>query len=180
MENIVSDRIKKIQKQVRKEKLNGYVITDYIDINYLTNFHFGKGETMLLVTKTNAFCYARKLYVSEFAKSREKYCEIFESVDFKKDVLSKIAELKIKKVGFDFQKVSYLDGKLFIKNKFKEAPSFVTELRKIKTKECIKRIRHACKIAHETYELVRKKIKTGMTELEVASILENTMRCVFF
>lgn len=173
---VSADRIRAFQKILKKQKLDGYIVNDIHDTKYLTDFDFHHpGELSLLVTQKKLYCFGRSLYLPQFSKA-VAFSTMYASDDYNGDMLVKVKALKLKKVGFDFTKESYLNGKFFKKNKFIEAPSLITEMRKIKIKEGIQRIRKACKIAYETYEIMRKKIKTGMTEQEVALELERTMR----
>ena len=90
--------------------------------------------------------------------------------------LDKIRALRIKRAGFDADKESYYTGIRMMKAGLKELPSLVSQLRCEKDAAEIKRMRDSNRIAYQAYEYVRPRVKTGMTETEVAVMLEQFMR----
>ena len=83
---------------------------------------------------------------------------------------------KISRAGFDAAKETYLSGKQMRTAGLVELPSLISRLRETKDSDELKKMRQANRIAYLAYEYVKPRIKTGMMECEVASMLEQFMR----
>jgi len=160
--------LKNFQKQLAKNKIDGYIVTDYMDQRYLCGFHLYAAEAAYLITPQKVFAFTRDLYITQLRASYA-FMNAAASINFAADAARKAKELKLKKVCFDAEKTSYLDGKIFDAAGFKPSAFTPGKMREVKTEEEIKILSQSCRIAYKTFEHLKKFLKTGMTETEVAN-----------
>lgn len=170
------EKFSAFQKVFLKEKLDGFLVTDHLDQFYLTHFRFGAGETVFLVAKKGIVCFTRSLYVEPFSKFAPYMEVIGEDADRLSVAMSYARKLGLKKVGFDASKIGYLAGKNLVANGFLEAPGFLAQFRQVKDAQELKFLRASNRLAYQTYEYIKPRIKTGMTETQVAAEMERFMR----
>jgi len=175
MAKINNDRLLDFQKAIGAAGLDAYVVTRLQDMGYLTGYMM-EGYS-LLITKKNAWAFLQTMLVDQF-KATCSFVKAECSDDYNKALAKKAEELGLKKVGFDSDTESYLIGKFWRKNKFVEAPSMLKPLREVKRADEIKIIRQSCHIAAKAYEVIKKKVKPGRTEISVARELEDIMQAM--
>ena len=169
-------RLAAFKKILAKNKFDGFLITDYLDQFYLTDFMFYAGETVLLVSKKRVLCLTRSLYVEQL-KDLAPYMEIIgEDTDRLSLALKYIKKWGLKTVGFDVAKEAYLTGKILVKNGCKEAASFIARMREQKDAKELKLMRASNRLAYQAYAYIKPRIKTGMAETQVAAEMERFMR----
>lgn len=168
-------RLTKLRACMKENGLEAFVITNNIDQYYLMDFFFYPQETILLVYHGGAVCFTRELYV-EALQGKWPGVEIVGTEQRLEQAVARIKKLKLKASGFDAAKESYFQGNRMRKAGLKECPSLISKLREQKDAFEIKRLRDANRIAYLAYEYVRPRIKTGMTENDVAVMLEQFMR----
>lgn len=173
--NIVSERAGVLKDLLRRNKLDGYIITNNLDQFYLTGFFFYPGESVFLVHDAGVTCLTRELYVVPF-KAYAPEIDVISSDNKVTDAVAKARALGLKRVGFDAGKESYVSGGLFKASGFVEADSYLSVLRETKDARELAVLRDACRIAHQTYEHIKPLVKTGMSEFEVAAEMERFMR----
>lgn len=172
----VQEKLAALRKYMRKQGLDGLLVTDNIDQFYLTNFFFYKDEAVFLIGLKKVVAFTRGLYEEPFSKFAPYMQVVGEDTDRKKAVLTYIQKLGLKKVGFDAAKEAYLSGCVFRKNGLVEVPSLISALRETKNVTELKAMRATNRLAYLTYEYIKPRIKTGMTEAEVAAEMERFMR----
>ena len=165
-----------IRAFLRKKGLDGLLITDFVDQFYLVDFFFYKEEAIFLVTPTKSYAITRSLYEKPFSKAVPFMQVMGDDGNRVQSMVKLIEKLGLKKVGFDAAKEGYASGKLFAKNRFVEVESFISSLRTIKNPQELKNLRAANRLAYLTYECIKPRIKTGMTEGEVTADMEYFMR----
>lgn len=173
--NIVAARLAALRGLMRKNKFDGLIVTNNLDQLYLTNFFFYPEETVLLVHNKGIACFTRDLYVEPFGKFAPEI-EVAGSETRLAGAIEKAKKLGLKCVGFDAAKESYQNGKKMLDAGFAEAGSLISALRETKDAAELKLMRQANRIAFEAYEYVKPRLKTGMTECELAAELEKFMR----
>ena len=176
MQKIVQARLECVRGLLRKNKVSAWLITDRLDQFYLSGFSFYPGEAVFVIHPKGMTCFIRELYVESFSK----FAPYLEVIGCDTDRLgAAIAYLKKKKIsraGFDAAKETYLSGKQMRTAGLVELPSLISRLRETKDSDELKKMRQANRIAYLAYEYVKPRIKTGMMECEVASMLEQFMR----
>lgn len=161
---------------MQQKGFDGLVITNNIDQFYLLDFYFYAGEAVLLLHKEGIFCFTRQLYAGPLTERYPFMTVVGQDKQMAAAAVQKAQELGLVRVGFDAAKENYLAGSLFKRFGFVEADSYISLLRQVKDEHEIAVLRDSCKIAYDTYEYIRPRIKTGMTEFEVAAEMEKFMR----
>lgn len=162
--------LKNFTAYLKKNGYDGYLTSAVPEQMYLTGVQFRDGEGILLVTQKGVFCFT-KLMLLQQVKETAPFLKVITTGPDPKAALSKIKELKLKKVIFEGNKTSYEFGREFAKV-CKNAPGFSDVLRRVKTQEEIDLIKKSCAIASGAVKAAQKFIKTGVSELEVAAVIE--------
>ncbi|MCE2502902.1 MAG: aminopeptidase P family protein [Chlorobi bacterium] len=168
----MSARLKKLRSALRKNGLDGIIISHMPDIHYLSGFSGSAGT--LYVTKKQAVLLTDRRYETAAAD------EVNNGVDVLIDRahLKRLKDEKLVKkgmtVGFQNQYVSvaaYEGMKKIFKNrvKFKGEEGIVRGLAAIKTEQEVGYIRKAANIAARVYRDILEIVKPGMRENEVAA-----------
>ncbi len=173
----LNKKIVLLQKLMRKQQLDGLLVTYLPDQFYLTDFGFASaGEAVLLIHAKGAACFARSLYEQPL-RAFAPYMNVWgEDADRLSAVAAYAKKLGLKRVGFEADKETYMAGKFFHAQGFAEVRGILSSLRVVKNKEELKRLRASNRLAYQTYEYIKPRIKTGMTETQVAAEMERYMR----
>ena len=176
MDQHIQAKFSAVRAFLRKNGLNGLLVTDFVDQFYLTGFYFYKDEAVFLITLKTAYALTRGLYEKPFGAFAPYMHVVGDDGNRVQSAVQLVQKLGLKKVGFDVAKEGYAPGKLFAKNGFVEVESFISQLRTTKDAQELKHLRSANRLAYLTYEYIRPRIKTGMAENEVAAEMEFFMR----
>ena len=174
----MDDRIAKIQEQFKEKNIDCFLVTSKENIFYLTGFTGDSGilfiapRKALLITdhrfqgelvdniRGSEVCITKKGYIEELKTHR-------------------IAKRK-SRIGFEGSSISYsLYWELRKKLdwlKFKSFDSFVEDLRIMKSREEIKKIKKACSILDKAFEATISYIKEGVSETDISIELEYRMK----
>lgn len=171
----MKERFTALRSMMRKNKLDGLIVTDSLDQFYLTHFFFYPNETVFLVHKKGVVAFTRGLYVEPFGKYAPDM-EVIGSETRVVDAINKAHKLGLARVGFDAAKESYISGGLLHASGCVETGSLISTLRETKDASEIKILRDSNRLAYLAYEYIKPRIKTGMTEFEVAAEIEKFMR----
>ena len=173
--NYTQQRFAALRKVLRKNKLDGFIVTNNLDQFYLSDFFFYPNEAIFLIHPKGITCFTRELYVEPFSKFAP-YMEVIGDENRLVSAIEKARQLGLCRAGFDAAKESYVSGRLLRESGFVESDSFITALRETKDAAELKLLREANRIAYLTYEYIKPRVKTGMTEFEVAAEMERFMR----
>lgn len=156
--------------------IDAKLISSASNISYLTNF-FGFSETereaYVLLFKNKKYLITDGRY-TEAAKKQVKEFEVLDmgTTNF---ILSDAGKLfkkeKIKNLGFEENNLTVLEYKK-LKKLVKMTPVDLTSLRSVKNAKEIKEIKNACKIGDDAFSFILDKIRTRVSEKELASELE--------
>lgn len=178
-------RVRKLQKILSEERLDAFFVTNPTNIFYLTGFKGAsevEREVTVLVDFRNLTLFAPKLYQQEAKDLASKNNVKATIVDERHYLFSEPAK-KIPKgssVGFESDNLRFSEYKA-LKSKaganVVEAGNLIERLRIIKDGNEVQFARKAVKITDKAFEQIRKEIKVGMTERQVAKriveIMEN-------
>lgn len=169
------EKLKSFQSLLKKSGIDAFAVTDVNYINLLTDFYFaGQGDSFLLITPKKAFCFTKPLYIIDL-KNKTPYLTLIDSLN-PADIALKSKEMKAKKAAFDSFASDYICGKTLASAGFAEEGGFLAAFNEVKTESEIKKIRKACRISFKAYEEFKKSLKTGMTEIAAAELLEGIMK----
>lgn len=174
----MQNRVRTLKTSLKKEKLDGYVIADEINILYFTCF---SGATRLLVPREGE----NILYVYgvnyEDAKATARNCRV-ELVKRGEEADKKVADvvknLEFSRVGFDALSAStYMKLAKSLKGvKLKDKSNMVWKLRMIKDETELNYMRRAAALTSEGMKAAIQTVKAGLREFEVAAEIEYAMR----
>ena len=178
-ENAVPDRLKKFARQLPSHKLDSYIITNDVNIRYLSGFP--SSESVLIVFPIKSIYLTDPRY-DEQAKKCIKGIKVEKFThNMPKSLFAILKENNAKKAGFDDR---HLSLNLFKQFK-RECPHgielvalnhVVEAMREIKEKSEISQIRACLKLNLSAYEYLRKVIRPGLTEKDVLAKLERFVR----
>lgn len=172
----IAEKMTTLARLMKRDDLDGLIITNNTDQFYLLEFYFGAGEAVLVLQKDSILCFTRQLYVQILSEKYPFIKIIGQDKQKAAAALAEVQKLRLKRVGFDAEKEGYITGSLFKAAGLVEAKSYISQLRQVKNEHEVALLRDSCKIAYDTYEYIRPWIKTGMTEFEVAAEMEKFMR----
>ena len=169
--------ISKVRRQMLKKNFDAILVSSVPNITYLTGFsNFSKDEreAYLLITQNQNYILTDGRY-SEAVKSKIKnfkLIEISSKRTFEKALKTLAKKHKIKRVGFDHHNITVAEHKKF-SSVFKTIKHFdIDNLRAIKSNQEILAIEKACKLGDETFKYILNRIKSGITEKQLAFEIE--------
>ncbi len=180
---LIKKRLKIFRDKIKKEnkEIEGFLVTNLKNLNYLTGFD---GEGFALITSSKNYLLTDSRYTEQAQKESPDF-KILTDEPNKKNArilaLKKIlAKSKIKKIAFESNNLSYADFKKYSDNfdsmEFLPTENIIEQIRMIKDKEEIIKIKKAAQITTESLKDVFEIIKPGVRELDIASELAYTMR----
>lgn len=168
----LSLRLKKLQKKLGAASLDLCLIDHPLDLLYYTGLRFSAGY--LIVSCKTALLFVDGRYI-QMAKERAPMGAMLDGPEALEGFLKK---LRLKKMAVDSSRISY-DQYLKLKKRVKSIgvqlvaePCFFQALRVIKDKEEIEKMRRSAQLCYEGFLYIRKILKTGITEKEVARKFE--------
>ncbi|MBI2196211.1 aminopeptidase P family protein [Candidatus Daviesbacteria bacterium] len=172
-------RINNLRHKLLEEKLDGVLISSVSNISYLTgftNFSEKEREAYIFIGSDFAYIITDARY-SEAVKKQVPHLTLFERSHNKPTkTLFKKHQKEIKQLGIEEDNLTVLEHKSLSKH-FKKIKHFdVSGLRSIKNEKEISKIEKACRIGDLAFDYIVKKIRTGVTEKQMAEELENFIR----
>ena len=169
-----ASRTDRLLVQVEERGLDCLLVTDLINVRYLTGF-----------TGTNGACVvtpAERLFLTDFRYVEQAAEQVrgYESQEIGRDILAGLAERLRGRAGFDDRDMSVashakLSEKLSEGVELVPAGGLVEDLRAVKDSSEVAAMRAAAEIANEAYESLRETGLAGRTEREVAVSLSRFM-----
>jgi len=172
--------LRNIFLKLKQEKLDGLIVSLPANISYLTNFI--SRDAYFLVSKK------RNVYFTDSRYTEEARLGLFGAATVKKfngSVFKLIAdtlqELKLKRVGFEERYLPFAEHKKIreeLAKKIELIPthSLIEGLRKIKSELELEKIAKAAEITILALKFIRKFIRPGKKEIEVAAEIERFIR----
>lgn len=176
-------RIKNVQKELVKQKLDALLITSVPNIAYLTGVtHFSKEEreAYILVTKSKLYIFTDKRYTDSLTDlSHLSVEEISHEFSFSKRLTKIIIEQKIKSLGFEEEQMTIKEFKN-LSEKLEAFPQLgiiptseiIEQFRIIKDEQEIENLKKAAALTDKAFSHILPQIKLGVTEYELAAELK--------
>ena len=178
----MKQKIKNCASQLRQRNLNSLLVSNPINIAYLTGF-FEDGGYLLLTADQELIYFTNFLY-KETAK-KIKNCRIVVndiSGNFFKLIAEEIKRLKGKKVGFEAKNLPLLEHKTLSellaneKIEFCQTIDLIEKMRMIKTKSEISLMTKSIQISKEAFEFAREIFNENMSEKDLSIEVERYLR----
>lgn len=173
----MNNKIKAIKNQLVALSLQGMIVSDPLNIYYLTGLE-AEG-TLLITPKENAFLTdSRYIEAVNSLLTLEQEIVAYDIKNLNKyDYGSFFADCE--NVGFEERYVTYEMYKTFLQTyqiNLVETEGLIEIHRNVKENEEIDNIEKACQITDRCFEYIIDFIKPGMTEKEIAYEIEKYMR----
>ena len=170
--------LKKIKQTLTEENADGFLITNAVNIHYVTNFT--GSESILLITPGSDYLFTDFRYVEQAQKDIPWIKVIEKKVSLERTICGKLKRLKIKKLYveslyltvYQYHEIIGSNGGIHLI----PTQGIVERYRKRKTHQELEKIRTAIKIAEMAYTGTREKIKAGLSEKKIADFLEYEIR----
>ncbi|HNV24498.1 MAG TPA: Xaa-Pro peptidase family protein, partial [Candidatus Omnitrophota bacterium] len=173
--------IKNYIKILKNSGLDAFLITNDINIRYLTGFM--SSDAWLLVVKGTLFYITDGRYIAQAQKNLKG----IHVKEFKKTLIETAFDImnayQIRKVGFDSRHVTHFQYEI-LKEKSKSLKKIslvahnglIEGLRQIKSEEEIQKIKKSLEIHHKAYQYLKTLIKPGLSEQQIAFQLEHFLQ----
>ncbi|MCX5685374.1 MAG: aminopeptidase P family N-terminal domain-containing protein, partial [Planctomycetota bacterium] len=157
-------RISRLMRKVRQQKLAAMVVTDPVNVSYLSGF---TGDDSWLLVGQGRPCLLTDF---RYAEQAERECPGVELVIRKKSMIEAFTAAARKRglrsLGFDPEAVSVglkarLDKALGRKVRLGEASGLIRDLRIVKDEAELRAIRAAIRCAETAFRALRKRIELG-------------------
>ncbi|MCM8773511.1 MAG: Xaa-Pro peptidase family protein [Candidatus Omnitrophica bacterium] len=172
-------RIKLCLENIEKKGYDGFLVSNPINISYLSGFRNAEG--FLLLNKVKPIYFTNFLYNSE-----AKNIDIWKTKLCPKDIFNCIVEeifrLKLKNVAFESKHLTYLEYKklkeVLIKKHINFSPlsDVIENIRAIKEESEIILINKAIKISLEGFKFIEEIVVEKMTEKDLLVELERFLK----
>ncbi|MDI6734670.1 MAG: Xaa-Pro peptidase family protein [bacterium] len=169
------DRINKLQKILSRKKLDGLLISNIINVQYLSGFT-GSSADVLLTAKENYFITDSRYLEQTQKEIKNGFVLVREEKGLIKTLKKLLQKQGLKNLGLETNSLTYDQyQELLNELSFIELiPTYglVQKLRLIKDEDEIHKIKHACQIAEDAFKVLLPFIKEGLSEHDLAIELE--------
>lgn len=170
----MNEKIRHLREKIKKLNLDGMIISNPVNIKYLCNI---ESEGTLLITRKENVFITYTMYIEDVKATLTINDEIIvvDTRDISKEDYDAFF-LFCENVGFEENYVTYEQYKV-LKQKFRinnlvETENLIEKQREVKDAEEIENIKKACEITDKCFEHIRKFIKIGTTEKQIAWEIE--------
>lgn len=170
----MNEKIEGLREKLKSLNLQGMIITNPINIRYLTNID---AEGVLLITRRENVYITDGRYIETVnnALTIEDEVIVYDVRELIREDYENFFTF-CENVGFEENYLTYSKYKEYINkykiNSFDETEDLIERFRIIKKQEEIECIRKACEITDKCFEYLKSFIKVGMTEKEIAFEIE--------
>lgn len=170
----MNQKIELLREKLKNLDLQGMIITNPINIRYLTNIN---AEGVLLITRReNVYITdGRHMEAVNKALTVDDEVIVYDFKELTRDDYENFFTF-CENVGFEESHLTYAQYKEYMHkykiNNFEETEGLLEKLRIVKKEEEIDCIKKACILTDNCFEHIRKFIKIGMTEKEIAFEIE--------
>ncbi|MCG8432008.1 MAG: aminopeptidase P family protein [Candidatus Omnitrophica bacterium] len=176
-----SVRLRRIRRLLIERKLDALLITHPANISYLTDY--ASRDSWLLVMPGKTFYFTDSRYTTEAKNLLSRAITVRRAREgLIRALCLELKERKLKRVGFEERYLSfawYAKVRDTAPGNLRLIPSggMVEQLRQVKDEGELKKIRRAVAITGSALRRIKRYLKPGITELEVAGELERIIRC---
>lgn len=174
-------RIDQFRKLLVEKRLDAILLSNYQTIVFLTgytNFSKEEREAYLLVTADNQYIFTDGRYTGAI-KDKVSHFNLQE-ISHKNplsNILKSLSKInKLEKIAIEEHDLKVSEWRVFSKV-FKKLTDFgQNNIRSIKDDYEIENIRESCRIGDKLFDFILKKIKSGITEKQIKSQMEQFLK----
>lgn len=177
---MLEERLSRLRTRIAKKKLDGFLVTDITNVFYLTGF---TGSTAAAIVTADE-CHV--LVDPRYTIQAQQECTSSQVTEYtgRSTIAAAgemINELGLSRVGYEADEItlsSYRRLRAIVgkQTTMHGTQSVVEILRRIKDPHEVATIRKACEIVDTTFDSIVKDIRIGMSEKDVALLIDYTMR----
>ena len=173
----IKNRIKAVRNQLKKSRIDALIITKPANVTYTTCF--SGHDSWAVITERAAYLVTDSRYLLQ-ARSQCPACTIIQRTGHINlavaDLLKRLKFVRTAGVEASTSLADFKALKKTVKTRLKTAANVVEQLRSIKDKAEIAAITAAANIAAKAVERTKHRIKPGITENQLAGLLEFEIR----
>lgn len=170
-------KLSKLREGMKKRGIDALLVTSPYNLRYISNFTGTTGLSVITLDKA--------YFVTDFRYTEQVATQAvgFEIVTNAGPIFDEVAKIvdgnSIEALGFEQDFVTFSTYELLeqiISSELIPIRGLMEELREVKTEAEIKIIKKACSISDAAFNFILGEIKPGMTEIEIANLLDFHMR----
>ena len=173
-------RLTKLRAALARKKLDGLLVTDISNVFYLTGFTGSTAAAVITADESHILVDPRYTIQAQHECTSSRVTEY----TGKSTIVAAgelINDLHLSRLGYEEQQITLSTYRRLRSTVSKTTTMHITrgiveKLRRIKDAHEIEIIRKACDIVDRTFESVAKEIRIGMSEKQVALLIDYTMR----
>ncbi|HTV48606.1 MAG TPA: aminopeptidase P family protein [Phycisphaerae bacterium] len=176
----IQNRCEALTAALEKQKLPALLISSYVDVSYVTGFE--GDDSWVIFTPEKVWLISDSRYSEQIQRECPWVVPVIRKKGFGEELMRISRREKISLLGVQAETLTLLQfGALQraarpARLRLKPVDNLVIELRHIKDAHEISLIEEAIVIAEQAFEIIRKAIRTGMTENDLAGLLVYEMR----
>ena len=180
MPNIFDERAQALVERLRQEALDGLLVTSLPNVRYLTGF--SGTNAILLVTATQRWMFTDFRYADQAAvEVGDAANVIIEPASLWRGVWETLRSARnVHALGFEAAHLVHRDFERLLKDgaswTWRPVVDMIERLRETKDSGELVCIRGAARVAQAALQHTLHRVRVGMTELQVAGILEHALR----
>lgn len=161
------------------QKLDALIVPFGPNVRYLTGFTGSNGVLLVFPSEAILFTDPRyRIQSAQEAQCKTKVC----AGPILPQVLSVIKARKLRRVGFEANRISYethefLKSNVPLKTELKPVSGWIEEQRMVKSEDEIALVRDSVKTNSQAFEDVMTQVRPGLRESDLAAELDYRMRC---
>lgn len=171
-------RLEKLREEMKQRNVKVLLLTDFTNVGYITGFT--GGDSFALITQRSQYILTDARFTEQAAKQAPAFAVITRKAEMIKEVGKLVKKHRIREISFEAAALSYdlfITYRKFLTGvKFNPEKPIVQKFRRIKDAGEIRTIRKAVRIAEGAMLNLRKKIRPGVSENDLAAELEYQMR----
>ncbi|MFL2931451.1 MAG: M24 family metallopeptidase [bacterium] len=174
----MESRLKKIRKQLTLKHINLLLITNPLNVRYLTGFTGSAG--FCLIGQNVAIFFSDFRYRMQYEKEVDKSFRFVEGHNYFDLIVKEVKSRGFGRLYFEDESFNYRNFNLMKKKlgkiKFHPSSGIVDSMRIIKDKKEISFIKKAAIINSKALTELIPEIKKGVSEIELSTFLESSMK----
>jgi len=173
----IKQRIKTIRRQLNKKNINCLIVTKPANITYITGF--SGSDSWAVITPKNVYLLTDSRYIEQ-AQNQCPHCRIIQSggpiIEATARLFKKLKSVQAAAVEDSVSVAAFKTLKKNLGGRLKTAANIIESVRRTKNDDEIAAIEAAVRIAAQALKQTLRSIKPGLTENELAGILDFQIR----
>ncbi|KRM13175.1 Xaa-Pro aminopeptidase [Paucilactobacillus suebicus DSM 5007 = KCTC 3549] len=171
-------RVENLQKDIESAYLDAFLVTDSVNIYYLTGFKLIQGDGCLLIYSQKGYLITDDRYEEAVTESNISGTVGCITRDYYGEVNRLCHKLNISVLGIE-SNISYKIYDLLDETfdaDIVPIDNFIEDKRSIKDPSEIKKLKNAAELNQKGFDYICETIKPGMTEVDIANMLDWWMK----